>query len=125
LISYPFPAGSPLQKIQTLIFEFVLEPGPHLEEVDVKVSGVRRHLLPPPLVFADIHDAPADHADLNETTPLVNNQGTTRITSASIGVSIRIHPSSAKEPGGDHFRDVFNFVIACGISSISLTAGFL
>lgn len=35
-----------------------------MEEVDVKVPGVSRHILLPPLVSADIHYAPADHANL-------------------------------------------------------------
>lgn len=61
MISCPFPAGNPLEKTQILIFEFLLEPGQHFVEVDVKVSGVRGCLLLP---LADIHDTPADHANL-------------------------------------------------------------
>lgn len=45
----------------------------------MKVSGMSRYLLPPPVVFADIHYTPADHTNLNKATPLVNNQRATRI----------------------------------------------
>ena len=88
---------------------------------------------------------------LNEATPLVNDQGTTRIsyrrreavgkdswasgtcsiteepllTFTSVGVSIGAHPSRAKEPGGDHLMDVLDFLVACGLPSISLTCIFL
>lgn len=47
-----------------LFMEFLLEPGQHLEEIDVKVSGVSRHLVLQSPVFADIHDSPADHTNL-------------------------------------------------------------
>lgn len=42
--------------------EFLLEPGQHLEEVDMKVSGMSRYLQL--LVFADVHYSPADYTHL-------------------------------------------------------------
>lgn len=34
------PTENPSEEAQILIFEFLLEPGKHLEEVEVKVSGM-------------------------------------------------------------------------------------
>lgn len=96
-------------------------------------------VLGPTLTTQHLSRERKEKTHLNEATPLVNNQGATRITCrggdavgkdlglrthittkepsltfASVGVSIGIHTSSAEEPGGDYLRDVLDFFITWG-----------